>query len=832
MGLWNYDRKGKHDHEAGSSSGGRRGSVKEEAASPPCRASSAAPFTIVPRPAGQHDRQYLSAEVCRHYWETRTPVPWSDVHLPNAWHLFADQVPIPPVLTSGRARHDEIERCRRLLPVDLYYDDSTASGPRRAREVCGRTRVRGLTPTPSPSLSLSPPPLPRMEEEEARLMQHVMEDSMMTHDERQWPGLDRVMALSAVGDVAIPEQMGEEEVAAFPRDLVGQQWSWSCTVPEMAQAVGGVNCCPTPPRSPKGDASPREEVLRAPASFQPALAHQGPPAYVDLVSDGGDDNLAGQGRRRWLRHRRAFLCERGGAVRGGLGQVEKEPPDSASNRGNAAETFEFAINFFPSTAKLVDGSIENIQRDTIVKWEVDCAKIDPNEIQSMEENAVRKLVEKIGETVLWGREQEVGYVPSHLAMQKADDDWASQRHIVPIITDLKVIADGANAHAEEGNVNVVDWNAVELEEPTDLVIAPIADTEMAKLFGIPVDDRDEEERDEANTSDNDDRELSDVDEQLMKDDADDVDDAHDEELVHVYDKENPVIRVGKLWPNMDEFRLSFKTYAVRHQFDAKTVWTDRKKFYAKCRGFDGSGRRSCKWYISARLQPDGSSVRVNQMPNKHTCLTSSQKKSSMTSQIWVAEKITPILAKTPNTTAKRLQVDLEKLYPIKLHYTTVWKAKQRSMKNLYGDWANTFRLLFNFKAEVERRRKLPSQPIVVEQCWPTKRARVSGSRRQTSQWMEQFGAASDEIEVVHTVETIETEVVHIVETEVVHTVKTETEAVHTVETVETEAAIKFHEAIASSPVKKTKMLSELVCAVQPKTRNAKAKKGTRRGPKR
>ncbi|KAE8768453.1 SCAR-like protein 1 [Hordeum vulgare] len=163
----------------------------------------------------------------------------------------------------------------------------------------------------------------------------------------------------------------------------------------------------------------------------------------------------------------------GGAVRGARGQVEKEPPDSASNRGNAAETFEFAINFFPSTAKLVDGSIENNQRDTIVKWEVDCSEIDPIEIQSMEEKAVRKLVDKIGETVLWGPEQEVsllqyddfkgeyvriedgedivveidrqegwaslraeffaelvdlnidskvGYVPSHLAMQKADDD--------------------------------------------------------------------------------------------------------------------------------------------------------------------------------------------------------------------------------------------------------------------------------------------------------------------------------------------------------------------------------------------------------------------------
>ncbi|KAE8782040.1 ADP-ribosylation factor-related protein 1 [Hordeum vulgare] len=264
MDLWNYGRKRKHNREAGSSSGRRRGSVEEESASPPCRASAAAPFTIGPRLAGQRDRQYLSAEVCRRYSETRTPVPWSDVHLPNAWHLSADRVPIRPVPTSARARRDEIEPRRRLLPDDLYYDNmyvadstlsdtwlrdehdvrrashfaDTASGPRRAREVRGRTQVRGLTPTSSPSLSPSPPPPPRMtEEEEARLMQRVMEDSMMTHNERQWPDLDCAMALSATGDVAIPEEM-EEEVAAFPRDLVGQQWSWSCMAPEMAQAVG------------------------------------------------------------------------------------------------------------------------------------------------------------------------------------------------------------------------------------------------------------------------------------------------------------------------------------------------------------------------------------------------------------------------------------------------------------------------------------------------------------------------------------------------------------------------------------------------------------------
>ena len=64
----------------------------------------------------------------------------------------------------------------------------------------------------------------------------------------------------------------------------------------------------------------------------------------------------------------------------------------------------------------------------------------------------------------------------------------------------------------------------------------------------------------------------------------------------------------------------------------------------------------------------------------------------------------------------------------------------------------------------------------------------------------------------------------------VHTEETE-EMVHTEEFDRTEPAFEFQEVIASTPVKKTKMISELVCAVQPKTRNAKVKKGTRRGRK-
>jgi hypothetical protein len=45
---------------------------------------------------------------------------------------------------------------------------------------------------------------------------------------------------------------------------------------------------------------------------------------------------------------------------------------------------------------LVDGSMRVIERDTIVKWNVDCAEIDPQDIQSMKEHAVKNWVEKFG----------------------------------------------------------------------------------------------------------------------------------------------------------------------------------------------------------------------------------------------------------------------------------------------------------------------------------------------------------------------------------------------------------------------------------------------------
>jgi hypothetical protein len=71
------------------------------------------------------------------------------------------------------------------------------------------------------------------------------------------------------------------------------------------------------------------------------------------------------------------------------------------NRGDAAgRHFQFNVHFFPAKALLCDGSMRNIERNTIVRREVEFREIDPQELHNMEERAVRNVVEKLGEGVI------------------------------------------------------------------------------------------------------------------------------------------------------------------------------------------------------------------------------------------------------------------------------------------------------------------------------------------------------------------------------------------------------------------------------------------------
>ncbi|KAE8798439.1 hypothetical protein D1007_26305 [Hordeum vulgare] len=109
-----------------------------------------------------------------------------------------------------------------------------------------------------------------------------------------------MMALSAAGDVAIPEvkeEVHEEQpMVASPPELVAQRWTWSCTTTEMVQRVVVEPWCPTPPRSTEHESSPSGEVVQAPPApptFQGAPAHLSTmPPYDDLTGNDDDNDDA------------------------------------------------------------------------------------------------------------------------------------------------------------------------------------------------------------------------------------------------------------------------------------------------------------------------------------------------------------------------------------------------------------------------------------------------------------------------------------------------------------------------------------------------------------
>ncbi|KAE8794787.1 hypothetical protein D1007_30323 [Hordeum vulgare] len=218
------------------------------------------------------------------------------------------------------------------------------------------------------------------------------------------------------------------------------------------------------------------------------------------------------------------------------------------------------VEFFPCKAKLSDGSVQDIYRDTTVRLDVELADVDPQELESMKEKAVGNLVERIGESIVWGPEQEVSvqcfdnYYGEYVRIEDGESTIAEM--------DQQEGWRGGNHGARK---IVVDRNVVELNEKTDLVITAIYDIDMAEMFGIQVDDKDKEKDDSSLPADGNTcpRNANEDEEELMRKAANDVDDTNDNELVYLYDKHNPVIEVGKLWPSMVEFTMSFRTFAVK-----------------------------------------------------------------------------------------------------------------------------------------------------------------------------------------------------------------------------------------------------------------------------
>jgi len=89
----------------------------------------------------------------------------------------------------------------------------------------------------------------------------------------------------------------------------------------------------------------------------------------------------------------------------------------------------------------------------------------------------------------------------------------------------------------------------------------------------------------------------------------DVDDYLPGERTVVHDPNRPRMDLGTVYPNMKEFRLAVRQFAINEEFELHIVKTDPTRYIADCKGEGCNGER-CRWHLVGRRQPDGCTVMV------------------------------------------------------------------------------------------------------------------------------------------------------------------------------------------------------------------------------
>ena len=78
------------------------------------------------------------------------------------------------------------------------------------------------------------------------------------------------------------------------------------------------------------------------------------------------------------------------------------------------------------------------------------------------------------------------------------------------------------------------------------------------------------------------------------------------EMVISYDKNNPSMEVGTLYPTMEEFKLAVRQFAINKEFDLGTEKSCTTRYRAYCRS-----RGDCPWRINGTKHKGQNTVEVN-----------------------------------------------------------------------------------------------------------------------------------------------------------------------------------------------------------------------------
>ncbi|XP_015961828.2 uncharacterized protein LOC107485804 [Arachis duranensis] len=157
-------------------------------------------------------------------------------------------------------------------------------------------------------------------------------------------------------------------------------------------------------------------------------------------------------------------------------------------------------------------------------------------------------------------------------------------------------------------------------------------------------------------------------------------------------------QIGQSFQSKDEAVLSVKDYSIRRGVEYRVLESDHLKYHGKCKDFG----KSCSWLIRISLRARKGTWEVRRYNGPHTCLaTSISSDHRQLDYHVICARIFPLVSADAAVPIKVLQQATEADYGFKPSYRKVWKAKQKAVAQIYGDWEESYAELPRWMLEVE-----------------------------------------------------------------------------------------------------------------------------------
>ncbi|KAK1299330.1 hypothetical protein QJS10_CPB14g00665 [Acorus calamus] len=160
------------------------------------------------------------------------------------------------------------------------------------------------------------------------------------------------------------------------------------------------------------------------------------------------------------------------------------------------------------------------------------------------------------------------------------------------------------------------------------------------------------------------------------------------------DSESPNMIVDSRFSSVQHFRYALKQHCVINEFAVKYIKNERNRVTAKCRVAD------CSWRIHASELQDHVTFEVRTLNDIHSCTSVNKVGNEMVTSGWLAQKIVPIIHRTPELGASKLKNEIQTKYNLTLPYSRVLKARGKAVELVHGIPADSFKLIPELREEL------------------------------------------------------------------------------------------------------------------------------------